>query len=267
MTDVFPPPIRIFRLPASAGWRWMTGGFRLLRRQPVALLAVAFLNLVLLSLLVAVPLLGSVVPLALTPALTVGVMRAARDTDAGRSPGPLVLFAAFRDDGGRAIRPLLLLGVVNAVAVIAALALAALADDGTLMRLVTGQAREEDLEVTQEALMSAALLFLCAYVPVQMAMWYAPLFVAWHRAPVPKALFFSLVAVWRNRRAFAVYAIAWFGIALAASLAIRVLQAALGASPMLLSMVLSPLSLALITAVYCSFWPTYRDAVEDAVAS
>jgi hypothetical protein len=38
----------------------------------------------------------------------------------------------------------------------------------------------------------------------------------------------------------------------------------LGDSPVLLSMLLSPLSLILITAVYCSFWPTYRDAVTDA---
>jgi len=29
-----------------------------------------------------------------------------------------------------------------------------------------------------------------------------------------------------------------------------------------LSMLLSPLSLILITAVYCSFWSTYRDAVD-----
>ena len=39
------------------------------------------------------------------------------------------------------------------------------------------------------------------------------------------------------------------------------MQGMLGGSPMLLSAVMSPLSLVLLTAVYCSFWPTYRDAV------
>ena len=142
-------------------------------------------------------------------------------------------------------------------------ALAAIADNGTLMRLATGQIDSTDPAVSEGALMIAAVVFLLVYAPAQMAMWYAPLFVAWHRTSVPQALFFSLVATWRNRRAFAVYAIGWFGNALAASLAIRMLQLALDASPVLLSMVLSPLSLVLITAVYCSFWPTYRDAVES----
>jgi UDP-glucose 4-epimerase len=42
------------------------------------------------------------------------------------------------------------------------------------------------------------------------------------------------------------------------------IDAMLGDSPVLMSMLLSPLSLVLISAVYCSFWPTYRDVVTDA---
>ncbi len=30
---------------------------------------------------------------------------------------------------------------------------------------------------------------------------------------------------------------------------------------MLMSAILSPLSLVVLSALYCSFWPTYRDAV------
>lgn len=256
-----PTSVRVRTLPAVTGWRWVIDGLRVLRRQPIALLAITFLNLLLLSLSVLVPLVGSIAPLVLTPALMVGVMHAIRSADRGEMPTPMALFTAFRDGG--AWRPLLVLGVVNALATVGALALAALADDGTLLRLATGQLGSDDAPVAEGALMTAAIVFLLVYAPVQMAMWYAPLFVAWHRTPVVRALFFSLVAVWRNRRAFVVYAFGWFAIALAASLGIRVLQLALGASPVLLSMVLSPLSLVLITAVYCSFWSTYRDAVES----
>ena len=254
---------RILTLPAATGWRWVVDGFRLLRRQPIALLAITFMNLLLLSVSVLIPLVGSIAPLVLTPALMVGLMHAIRAADRGEMPMPLMLLAAFREYDGRAWRPLLVLGGVNALCTVAALALAAIADNGTLMRLATGQIDSTDPAVSEGALMIAAVVFLLVYAPAQMAMWYAPLFVAWHRTSVPQALFFSLVATWRNRRAFAVYAIGWFGIALAASLAIRMLQLALDASPVLLSMVLSPLSLVLITAVYCSFWPTYRDAVES----
>lgn len=262
MTETTPSSLRIRTLAAGTGWRWVFDGFRVLRRQPIALLAITFMNLLLLSLSVLIPLVGSVAPLVLTPALMVGLMHAARSADQGQMPTPLALFAAFREETGYAWRRLIGLGVINALGTFAALALAAVADGGTLMRLATGQLGSGDPAASDGELIVAALVFMLVYAPLQMAMWYAPLFLAWHRTPVGRALFFSIVAVWRNRRAFVVYAVAWFGIALVASLAIRVLQLALGASPMVLSMVISPLSLLLITAVYCSFWPTYRDAVE-----
>ncbi len=254
--------MQIRLLPALAGWRWVMNGFALLRRQPVALLAITFLNLLLMSLSVLVPLIGSIAPLVLAPVLMVGLMRAVRTADEGRMPLPSMLFAAFREDGGRAWRPLLLLGAFNAAATMLALALAAVADGGALMRLATGSVEDAGTAAFDErSLWLAVAVFVVAYVPVQMAMWYSPLFVAWHRTPVAKSLFFSLFAVWRNRYAFVVYAIGWFAIALAGSLVVRVVQGALGAHPFLLSMILSPLSLALITVIYCSFWPTYRDPV------
>src|SRR5690606_10222083 len=209
-------PMQIRLLPALAGWRWVMNGFALLRRQPVALLAITFLNLLLMSLSVLVPLIGSIAPLVLAPVLMVGLMRAVRTADEGRMPLPSMLFAAFREDGGRAWRPLLLLGAFNAAATMLALALAAVADGGALMRLATGSVEDAGTAAFDErSLWLAVAVFVVAYVPVQMAMWYSPLFVAWHRTPVAKSLFFSLFAVWRNRYAFVVYAIGWFAIALA----------------------------------------------------
>lgn len=257
--------MRIRSLPALTGWRWVMQGFDLLRRQPIALLAITFLNLLLLSFSVLVPLVGSIAPLVLAPVLMVGLMRAVRTADEGSMPVPSMLFAAFREDDGRAWRPLMLLGAFNAAATMLALALAAVADGGALMRLATGSIEDaEAMTLDEGSLWLAAAVFVVAYVPVQMAMWYSPLFVAWHRTPPTKALFFSVFAVWRNRRAFVVYAIGWFAVAFAGSLVVRVVQGAFGTHPFLLSLILSPLSLALITMIYSSFWPTYRDPVSDA---
>lgn len=257
--------MRIRSLPALTGWRWVMQGFELLRRQPIALLAITFLNLLLMSFSVLVPLVGSIAPLVLAPALMVGLMRAVRTADEGSLPVPSMLFAAFREDDGRAWRPLLLLGAVNAAATMLALGLAAFADGGTLMRLAAGSIEDAGATTLDEgSLWLAAAVFVVAYIPVQMAMWYAPLFVAWHRTPPAKALFFSMLAVWRNRRAFVVYAIGWFAVAFAGSLVVRMVQGAFGAHPFVLSLILSPLSLALITMIYASFWPTYRDPVSDA---
>lgn len=256
--------MQINPLRAAIGWRWVRDGFALLRRQLVALLAITFLNLILLSLSVLIPLFGPVAPLVLTPALMVGLMHAIRATDAGQSPSPLLLFAGFRDAGGNAWRPLLVLGGVNAGATLTALALAALADGGALMGMATGQVPAEEVAVEDSSLFYSAIVFVLVYTPMQMALWYAPLLAAWHGVPPFKALFFSFVAVLRNKGAFLVFALSWFGVALLASFGVRVLNALLGENPVLLSMLLSPLSLLLITAVYCSFWATYRDAVTSA---
>jgi hypothetical protein len=256
--------MQINSLRATQGWRWVRDGFALLRRQPVALLAITFLNLMLLSLSVVIPLFGPVAPLVLTPALLVGVMHAMRAVEAGKAPSPLLLFAGFRDGGGQAWKPLLVLGAFNAAATLLALGLAALADGGTLMKLATGQMTPDEPAVEEGSLVYAAIVFVLVYTPVQMSLWYAPLLVAWHRVPPFKALFFSFFAVLRNKGAFLVFALGWFGAAFVASFAIRLLNALLAGSPLLLSMLLSPLSLLMITAVYCSFWPTYRDAVAAA---
>lgn len=42
-------------------------------------------------------------------------------------------------------------------------------------------------------------------LPMVLAFWFAPLLTAWNAIPPAKSLFFSLVAVWRNWRAFLLY--------------------------------------------------------------
>jgi hypothetical protein len=251
-------------LRAAIGWRWVRDGFAVLRRQPVALLAITFLNLMLLSLSLLIPVFGPVAPLVLTPVLTVGLMHAVRASEAGRMPSPLLLVAGFKDGGGNAWRPLLILGGFNATATLLALALAALVDGGQLMDLVTGGTLEDPQAIDENSLLYSAIVFVLVYTPAQMALWYAPLLSAWHDIPPFKALFFSFFAVLRNKGAFLVFGLGWFGVAFVASFGVRVLDALLGDNTVLLSMLLSPLSLLMLTAVYCSFWATYRDAVVEA---
>jgi hypothetical protein len=261
--------MQVQTLPAATGRTWVLDGFRLLRRAPMALLALCFLYLLVLMLATLVPLIGPFAPMLLTPVLSVGVMHAARaaagagPAGSGEHPVPQMLFAALREPVRPRWRGLLVLGVINAVSTLVALALASLADDGTLLRIATGQASSEDPSLQESSLLWASVLFLLAYTPVQMGLWFAPLFCAWHGLPPLKAMFFSMAAVMRNRWAFLQYAAAWFGVALLASLGIQMLKLVLGGSPLLMSLVLSPTSLVVLTALYCSFWATWRDVVRD----
>jgi hypothetical protein len=261
--------MQVSRLPASAGRRWVVEGFQLLRRQPVPLLLLVVICMFLLGVSSAIPL-GPFVWALGTPLLLVGLMRAVRAVDRGDPPSPKMLLAAIQEDGGRAVKPLLLLGLTNVVASMVALAIVSMLVGGLPdPEALTQQAPEgggtpgvPEVTVPDTSMLLAPALFLALYIPVQMALWYAPLFVAWHGVPPRKAMFFSFVATWRNRWAFVQFGLTWFAVALAVSLVFRLLEGVFGEdSSMLAFFVLSPVSLVMTGALLCSLWPTYRDAV------
>jgi len=253
--------MQVLEVPAGTGWRWMLEGFRLMRRRPLALLGMTVLFLFTIVLPTVIPVVGGFAPLVLTPALAVGFMRAVRIAEAGAMPAPWTLFSALGEGGQKGLRALLLLGAINCVLTVAVLAVSMFADGGTLFRIATGAIGNDDPALSQGSVIYAALVFLVLYTPVQMAMWYAPVFVAWHGLHPVKALFYSLFAVWRNRGAFVVYLVAWFAVAVGLSVLVQVTKAVV--PPGVLPMLLSPLSLVMLCALYCSFWPTYRDVVAD----
>lgn len=255
--------MQIRTLQASTGRRWVLEGFRLLRAQPVPLLAITFLYLLVLVFATVLPLVGAFAPLILSPVFTVGLMHAVRAADRGQTPTPLLLFAGFRDEGGKAWPSLLVLGVLNTVWTLVALGAASVFDDGLLLRIATGQVRPDDPALRDASLLWGVAVFFAVYTPNQMALWYSPMFTAWHRTPPVKAMFFSLAAVLRNKGAFLQYGIGWVIAALLASILVQVVVLLAGGREWLFSVVLTPLSLVLMSAVYCSFWPSYRDAVEE----
>jgi hypothetical protein len=259
--------MQISRLPAMTGWRWVIESFRVLAKQPIALLSITFINLMLMGLSLVIPLIGSVGPLLLTPVLMVGMIRAARMADAGQNPSPFVLFSGFKDQQGRAWKPLLGLGLINAAATMLALSAATMAGGELLMELATGKIGPNDPRAAEAPIGWAALVFLIIYLPVQLATWYAPMFIAWDNVPLAKSMFFSIAAILRNKAAFLVYAAGWFLVAFVGMLVVRIIQGLIGGSPMLMTLVLYPVWLGALAAVYCSFWVTYRDAVDHTGSS
>jgi hypothetical protein len=254
--------MQVRRAAASEGWRWVTDGLKLLVSQPIAIVGLTTLFVLALVLPTIIPLVGGFAPLVLTPILSVGFMQAVRDAQAGKRITPLMLFSGFKADKGNLIKPLLILGAINCILTVAVLAASMLADGGTLFRIATGAIGTEDQIGLDSGLAYSAAVFGLLYAPVQMAMWFAPIFVAWHGLPPVKSLFYSLVAVWRNRWPFLVYMVGWFAIAVAWSVLIQILKFAINDS--LLTLLLTPISLAMLGALYCSFWPVYRDLIVEA---
>lgn len=236
-----------------------------------------------------VAVLGSLLVAMLTPALTVGFLQACRAADSGLPVHPVLLFAPFRA-GRQTLQRLIALGFVQMLALtlilLATSGTSAFRDDpATPPRVATtatepapaaspgarrdasGTASNADTptEAEQEAIRREAVQRLVqgvGYLPVALLLWYAPLLVAWHGVPPGKALFFSVVAVWRNRTAFVVYGLAWMAIWVTLSVVIGLFASLIGLGN-LAALLAAPLVMLLLTCMYCSVYPSYATVFVD----
>lgn len=241
------------RLPARAGWTWLRRGAALFRRHPTQMLFAA-LNVMFVGFLVlSLPVVGPLLLLALFPILTMFMMEACRVSEASEAFSLPALFTAW----SRARIPALLrLGGAYAGVVAAAAALAMLIFLPSV-REALRSAEADQMDGLMEALRKPLLACTLLSVPVTMAFWYAPMLVAWHGLPLRKALFFSMVACWRNKAAFVVYVFAMMAVAAALDLALSFAHSTLGVDLSIVRLVALPLQILFLAIVYCSFYPSY----------
>jgi hypothetical protein len=249
--------MRAQTLPAQAGWHWLLGGLAIFRRNPLGLsflvvsywLIVIFLNVL--------PIIGALAASACVPALSVGLMQAARNIERRQPVMPQTLFSGFRESP----RSLILLGVLYLVATLAALGLSTIADGGDLLRYMLADSRAERAAVEDADFTLPALLVALLMVPVLMAWWFAPVLAAWHRQPVGKALFFSLVACAMNWRPFALYSLAvlLFAAVLPGMVVGLFLIVLPGLQAFSTLIVMLAMALFIAPVVFASFYVGYRD--------
>lgn len=241
---------------AAQGARWLAEGWRIFRAAPLGWLALACVYLLGTNILALVPLLGLVAALVLVPALTVGMMSAARAAGRGAQPHVRMLADGFRSEP----RAQLALGVIYFVLSLLVFGATALADEGGKLRaMIGGRAPAEPL-LPGELLLPLAVFALC-YTPVLMLFWFAPPLAAWHSTGALKALFFSFVACLMNWRAFLAYAAAVALMMMALPLAVLLaLRAFGGADPgVAVASLVLPLLLLMLPTLFASFYVSYRD--------
>ena len=234
----------------------------------------------------AIDLLGGTLVAVLSPVLTIGFLQACRVAQSGLPVQPLLIFAGFRS--GRPTLPRLLgLGAIQTVALIFILLVTSGPDAfrseastpgntstsaATTPAAAAGAAPAPRVDPTvppteaEQAKMVHDFVVQVergvVYLPIAMITWYAPMLIAWHGLPVGKAMFFSLVAVWRNRAAFAVYGIAWIGVWFGLSTVFAMIAIALNLVNVL-TVVAAPLAMLLVTWMYCSVYATYETVFVD----
>lgn len=287
--------MQALKLPAVAGWQWVGSGWKLFRRQPFSFAAMLFLCCLALlgaDALVAwlaqalgtlpfvsstvVNLFGGVLVAVLSPVLTIGFLQGCRVARSSLPVHPVLIFAGFRS-GRETVMRLLKLGAIQTVALVIILFAVSGPDafrvDTPTEAAKTATPRSAPPTATpgpmteaeqQEAIRNTLVQIErgIVYLPIGMVMWYAPLLVAWHGLPVGKALFFSLVAVWRNRAAFAVYGVGWLIVWFVLSVALTLVAVILNLMNVVV-VVAAPLAMLMVTWMYCSIYATYETVFVD----
>ncbi|PCE33923.1 BPSS1780 family membrane protein [Burkholderia ubonensis] len=253
--------MQLIEVPAKTGYVWFRQGIWLFRRNPLAFITLFVTYMLAIALVSSVPVIGAVLPPLLIPGMAVGFMAACRDTVAGKHVLPTILVDGFHSYGAVATQRLLVLGAIYVAAMVLVVAAASMVDSGAMLRAMVSTA--SDTGATPDALAAPGtvvplLVASLIYVPVSMLFWFAPVLTAWHDIPPVKAMFFSIVSCWRNRGAFVVYGLVWFGVMLGTSLFLSLVLQAVGAGIDTLKLTM-PVLMAIIGAmVYCSFYATYR---------
>jgi hypothetical protein len=255
--------MRIKTLPARTGTQWLRQAFVLLKKQPIriAFAVVAFFTITVLTSYI--PAIGPMVSLAMSPMLGLCLCSFFRAIDNQQVPRLNDFIAPLQMQKPIVLR-LISIGVIHSVGCLFLLYLSSLVDGGIFMKMIRGAIQLNDPSLKEPALMWGALTFTALLLPFQAALWYAPQFVGWHQLGIAQSLFYSFVAVWRNRGAFLNFAAAWIFLSLCTLIAYAILGSILVAligksGGPAAGLIQVPGSIFLSTLIYGAFWYSYTD--------
>ena len=240
-------------LPPTAGWSWIVLGTRLFRRQPMAMLFWSITTSFFINVGALIPILGQTALVLLTPLLTFLTLCACRNLDENVRMMPGLWLQPLQTPGvtGRLLRlGLLYLGCSFVIALLALLPfLSSMLD-------AIGTADQPDFVALAQAMQAPMIVFGLFYIVLSALFWHTPALVGWHGLPMRRALFYSMVACWRNKYPLIVYVACWAAVFFGLHALLDGL-AATGVSEVLLAWLSMPLDILITALLYCSFYPIY----------
>src|SRR5699024_7878101 len=113
-----------------------------------------------------------------------------------------------------------------------------------------------DPERFASAIQAPMITFGILYILVSALFWHAPALIGWHRIKMVQAMFYSMVACWRNKWPFLSYGATWAALFMGLQIIGTFLMNA-GLSAATAQIMLTPLNLIMAAVLYCSFYPVY----------
>jgi len=253
--------MQAIKLPASAGWHWISKGLMIFLHKPAPIFAWAMTVMLLLIFASLVPPIGPLAFIVLFPTISFLSFMLCRLAIGSRTVTSATWLKILRRKG--LFRQLLLLGMWYAIWNIC-IALGVLFGSVTDLPEATIQAAltEQNLQPLLEALHVPLIILVVLNVLLSAFLWYAPALVGFCGLSAGRAMFYSAVACWRNKKAFLVYGLMFAALYWSIAQIIDLLLL-LGVSPPMLMMVQIPVHVAIASVLYCSMLPSFADVFDE----
>jgi uncharacterized membrane protein len=225
---------------AGRGWEWIVEGFRIFRKQPLTWITLVIVMVVIWMVSTFVlPLIGPLAINLVSPVFFAGLMLACRTTDEDGEPEFAQLFAAFKTHAS----PLITVGGIYLVGNIVAVGIVFGVAGGTALPALLGKTGTdiETLRVAIRGLLLGMVVGMAVFIPILMAVWFAPLLVVFHNRPPVEAMKMSYTACLRNTLPLLVYGVATLVLFIIASI------------PLMLGLIV------LLPVLVCSIYASYKD--------
>jgi hypothetical protein len=261
--------MKFLSVPPGEGVAWVRRAFQAFFRQPFGFAGLFAACALIFFGLIIIPVAGEAALVVLAPIGTLVFMIAARRTAAGERPMPGAFVELLAAPRTRLVA-LLKLGLVYLVAVFGAVLLIAAVEGNSLTAFLDAVSNPQTTPEQSAArladprLQFGFLLRIGLGALLSVPFWHAPGLVWWGGQGWAKALFFSTVAIWRNKGAFAVYGLVWIGIGLVLAMLLGVVIALLGEP--LARFVATSIFFFVSTVLYASLWFTFAGCFVEAAS-
>ncbi len=241
-------------LPFQYGWYWIQAGLETFKKQPMALIFWALITNMLITISYVIAIIGQIALMVLTPSLTFIVLNASRRILKNEKIQLGDWLMPLKQPG--VFPRLLKLGGVYFFFLFIASIIATTPFLHSIGEALSGNGQEVDGATLMAAVRTPVMIFLGFYLFISILFWHAPALVGWHHIPLKQALFYSMVACWRNKLPMMIYGLFWAAIYYLFNLVSVTLAGIMGAE--FTYFLMTFFSLLIFAILYASFYPIYK---------
>lgn len=203
---------------AGNGWQWIVDGFNLFTKNPGMWVLLTLVLMVSMVVIGFIPILGSLACAVLWPVAMAGLLLGCKAQESGQELALPHLYAGFQS--GDRLPQLLIIGAAYLLAMVIIFGIAFAAIGAPVLKsLRSGTTPGTGAVLAMMGSMFLGVLIAMAlFVPVAMAVWFAPTLVLFENLSAVDAMKQSFAACLRNIVPFLIYGVVAFGLNIVAAI-------------------------------------------------